>query len=188
MLSRIGRIEIDETPDGHCGYWAVGRFLHYLLDQVTRPDRSTMLVRRTRDYVASAIENHIDELILATLFRNDPNLEWKPTRLARAAEEEKTLRRAARAIRAVRSDAATMNPADWFGGEFRLHFLAVAMASKMPVHCLQQGYEKVITALPNGDHKHTPVGEFTPDSDRDFFLYFVNGNHFRSFIPRSAPH
>jgi len=184
MLTRIGRVEIDERPDGHCGYWSVGRFLHFLFG--VRFTASSGLVRWTRAYVARAIEAHIDELVLVTLWPNHANFKWNTRRRRLAAEAEENFVLAARAIRNVPADRVTMNREHWFGGRSRLHFFAVARASAVPVHCLHQHYPKVITVRPNCAHEETPMDRFTPDDDRDFFLYFVNGNHYKSFVPRAA--
>jgi len=188
--------DINEVGDGHCGFRALVRFLLYLCitsggppDPTARAMSDPEVIRQGREYVADLIETHVDALVQATALRNrdvDPNSKRAAKnaaeRVKTAENTECTLPENAKIIRNADPAKATMNRREWFGGPYRLHLAAVAMASGVPVHCCLELDSRIITVNPNGDETIVHMDQFNA-GERNVFLYYASNNHFHSFVP-----
>lgn len=186
FLLRIHRRVVAEIADGHCGFRVLWRFLR-LLGKV---DGDDVDIRQSRDYVATAMVTNVQ-----CLARRAAGLD--PRRTAGMKLSAKNLKRRESAVpqhaRDIISDAAlirgvdaresTMIRSHWFGGVGNTHHVAVAMATRVNVHCLDQSMTQVFTAFPDGHDVVTPLATFPTPDPRDIFFYFVNGNHFNSIVP-----
>jgi len=129
------------------------------------------------DAIASAIVSNGSDIVTAELHEKHLDRRAKSQH-----SHSQDLHEAAARVRNVDPAHSTKNEDDWFGGEYRSHFIALAMDADVPVHVVTQFVYNIITTFPNGTVKFMPMLEFSA-GERDIFLYFVNGKHFRSLVP-----